>query len=289
MSRGEVSFHRLGYYLAHVVHSDSQRRIAQRHGVDDSTVLRGINAVEDARALPTWDAVIGALERWAEGVKPGELVVDFDTTARALGSTRTRVAAALTEAAATLALDGVVLRIGPHGPAGIVAGMLVVVPVARAIALAWLAWGALREVGRHGPAVDFGLTHAAMKLAGARPDRLAPALRRPISAVRRPSPNLGAASLMRSLGPELYDMALGWRVIWQMRDAGGSGPVRRAAERLHPTLYAALAEVIGDGGGLEAFEGRHNLPARSGKVVVRLALETVARAGDLTPPRHGRR
>ncbi|RWR09729.1 DUF6456 domain-containing protein [Paenirhodobacter populi] len=285
----------LNFYLRHVVYGEEQREIARRSGVAASNVCRHVQRVEGLReddASPEWREILDALE--AHLVAGFEAFpssgVTVDMLLAALGETPEGMRAAFSEASAPAARAGAVIvssagmpyaAVMHHGkPAG---------RVPRPAVLAAVAVGFVRPVGTKGRVRTFTVDRAAVRAGGAEPPSAlvdptggeAPGVRGrnvapeepPINRIHRKNPEL--------VGREDLRTAQEFGLLWGMREAEMSSFYDRLRKTLAPRLFRILELVCGERVGLEVAEAEMGLPARSGKVLLSVALETARHSGVL--------
>ncbi len=282
-----VSPNILAAYFLNILDGKSMREIGRLQDCQASTVLRRIRKCEDLREHPEWDALFTALEDHQED------------TGQSLSAhlTRETILAALKLNAADIAKEfppqlqllqqaDSLLLVGDMPSAAVTISGAVQGKMRRTVALAGLAFGWLAPVGAiTGKVRQFKPTPSAIECTGrdfvstssqrSKRSSSAQAWRSStLDILHRQNPGLITVEHMR-IAREFQMNYLGRQDV----TADVYSVVR---QRLAPRLLSALEEVCGKSTGLEALETMLKIPAKSGKAVVALALETLDHTGALT-------
>ena len=282
-----VSPNILAAYFLNILDGKSMREIGRLQDCQASTVLRRIRKCEDLREHPEWDALLSALEDHQEDT--GQSLSAHLTRETILAALKLKAADIAKEFPPQLQLlqqaDSLLLVGDMPGAAVTVAGE-VRGKMRRSVALAGLAFGWLVPVGAiSGKVRQFKPTPSAIECTG----------RDFVSTSPKRSKRSSSAQAWRSSSLDiLYRQNSGLITADHMRIARDfqmiylgrqdvTGDVYSVVrQRLAPRLLTALEEVCGKSTGFEALETMLKLPARSGKAVVALALETLDHTGALT-------
>lgn len=272
-------------YHRNTIEGVPMRKIAAERNQHASTVMRQIRTIETVRDLPEWEEILMLLGK-VTGSRKGAAVAIEDLE-KALGVTEQQAEAELAAQSRLVKSPDTSLQMAKSGPGGLFYKGEVRGIVHRPLALMWIALGWMdtdREVVE-GRARRYHLTPTAPELG----DTASP---RTPGLVQMTGAKIPFDTIIRRLPAELIPALKKWRLIWDLRNGAGRDEVDRAREVLHPMVFEALVEVGCEGGHVESFEKRHKVPARSGKLLVRLALEQLeskqADDKDSTEPKIGR-
>lgn len=272
-------------YLAHVVDGRTLRDLARADGGPASTQMRRLNRIEDLIEHPEWAAIVDALRvlRQSGGGEFDQArALDRARVAQAFGLSVAQVHRQFASAARVLRLNLSATLVCGDMPMAVV--MLDGAPAAkveRKVALAALAFGWIVPICKHeGRARIFAATNG---INDATPHESTPA---PQSTQPRPhklrtgreSP---IAQLMRRKGqghmtPEHARLACDFYEIWEMRDFGMQAAFAQIERALPQSVMAILIEACGKQTGFETIEKLFDMPARSAKAVIPLALDSFA-------------
>lgn len=275
----------LGVYLAHTCDGRSMREIAAQIRCEPSTVMRRVRRVEDLRDNPEWNEILDALEvaRLKADAPAGPVTGDDILTA--LDLTPADLGAYLGVALPALGCTGArIVTADAMDTAAVMGADRVLAKLPRAVALAALAFGWLRIEGNPGAKLRQLIpAQTLFDWLDPKPDDpapMAPAPRRTIFGRSLP------VDRAHNRNPDVVregERAAAYRFaeIYAMRDAGCAAEFAAIRTRLPHRMVRALELTCGEGGGFEAMERELSLPARSGKAVVSLALETLVHTGVL--------
>lgn len=299
-------------YLTHTIRGVSIRELARQQGCHASTIMRQVRRVEARRDDPL---IEDGLTRLGAAMEEDRALTPCDDV---LSAEAIRVLRRLCEAGSVLAIaegmqNGVVMRGVEEGDAGLRTAV-VPVDVAQAMALCdWLSCAAAGKISRYrvsaaGRAALGQLMAANENRARSRNEGFAEAqtpFARPggKAAVARPQP-IQAESPLIALsrrrdrdGNRFLDEAMvraGERLredyeLSQMNDTGNPAKDRLtdALEELGPGLADVALRCCCHLEGLESTEQRMGWSARSGKIVLRIALQRLGRFYELRAKQGG--
>lgn len=282
-----VSPNILAAYFLNILDGKSMREIGRLQDCQASTVLRRIRKCEDLREHPEWDALFTALEDHQEDTRQSlSAHQSRETILAALKLNADHLAKEFAPQLQLLQQADSLLLVGDMPSAAVTVSGAVQGKMRRSVALAGLAFGWLVPVGAiTGKVRQFKPTPGAIECTGR--DFTAtssPRSKRSSSAqawrssslevLHRQNPGLITADHMR--------IARHFQMFYLGRQDVMADVYSLVRQRLEPRLLTALEEVCGKSTGLEALETMLKLPARSGKAVVALALETLDHTGALT-------
>lgn len=283
----------LNYYLRHVIYGEEQREIARRAGVNSSSVCRHVQRIEalrEADATPEWGEVLDALEAWtlATYAEFPEAGITASCVLDAFGTGIDDLRRTFTDAASPASWRGAIVVSCPDMPMAAVLhlGKPTGYRFPRGQVLAAFALGLVRPNGGRKRLRTFELVRDARF--EVEPEGLAPMDCAPLAQEGRRAPPIDEFPVVKInrrnpelIGAEDLRTAREFALLWQMRGAEMSAVYDRLRKALAPRLLRILELVCGQCVGVELAEAEMGLPARSGKVLVSVALESVRAAGVL--------
>ena len=282
-----VSPNILAAYFLNILDGKSMREIGRLQNCQASTVLRRIRKCEDLREHPEWDALLSALEDHQEDTgRPLSAQLSRETILAALKLNAADLAKEFLPQLQLLQQADSLLLVGDMPSAAVTVAGAVRGKIGRAVALAGLAFGWLVPVGAiTGKVRQFKPTPSAIECTGR--DFVSTSSKRTkrsssaqawrsssLDILHRQNPGLITANHMR--------IARDFQMIYLGSQDVTADVYSVVRQRLAPRLLTALEEVCGKSTGLEALETMLKIPARSGKAVVALALETLDHTGALS-------
>lgn len=259
-------------YLNNVVHSQGFRAIARGNQGHASTVLRRARRCEDLRDHPEWDALFDAIESYWAATSPRPKTLTPDGVLVALGLKKSGLIGSLKVRRNALTLKGGAIATSDAFPVAVIVDrdQRLVSKLDRKNLLAALAFGWVKPINEGQKVRLFSITdqiplgkcqvHGEWKRYQVEPviDALARLHNSPID-----PPRLKAAR------------------DFQLLAAQGSESARYLAFKnaVPESLFRALECLVTDNMGITAFEAQEGYPARSGKVVLALALDSAIHAG----------
>lgn len=284
----------LNFYLRHVVYGEEQREIARQSGVFPSNVCRHVQRIEAVREdeeLPEWCAVLDALEAWliANHDAFPEGGVTEETVLAAFGVAPSDLEAAFWGASSPASWRGALIVSAPDMPMATVLhlGNPTGARVPRNLVLAAFALGVLRATGGKRlrafsvvrdvrPEIEAGADddRDARHGAGRDEERRARVIEEfPVVRINRKNPELIGTADLRT--------AQEFALLWQMRGAEMASVYDRLRAAITPRLLRILELTCGQRVGVEVAESEMGLPARSGKLLLSVALESARFSGVL--------
>ncbi|WP_122073059.1 DUF6456 domain-containing protein [Pseudophaeobacter sp. EL27] len=282
-----VSPNALAAYFLNILEGKSMREIGRLQDCQASTVLRRIRRCEDLREHPEWDALFTALENHQEDTRQSlSAHLSRETVLAALKLNAAHLAKEFSPQLQLLQQADSLLLIGDMPGGAVTVAGEVRGKMRRSVALAGLAFGWLVPVGViTGKVRQFKPTPSAIECTGrdftatcSHPTKRSSSAQAwrssSLEVLHRQNPGLITADHMR--------IARDFQMIYLGRQDVTGDVYSVVRQRLAPRLLTALEEVCGKSTGLEALETMLKIPARSGKAVVALALETLDHTGALT-------
>lgn len=264
---------KLEAYIRHVSNGVSMRALAREKQIRPSTVKRMIDTITDLRdAVPEWDEIITQLEdHFRAEDKPAH--VNQHVIARFFGSQLAAAEHRFSTFKAILSSRRMMLAMAKTGSAGILDGETVVAKVDRNMALIWIGcgWIGLKKLPEEGK-VRLYISHDVEPVTQIQ-------TRTPAAYANR-SP-AATTVLQRSLDDEDIRTLHQFRLVWATRDKLGKAIIDRAQHELHPVLFSALMEFSDNTGSFQRLEEVQDLPARSGKVILTIALQHIAKYEEM--------
>lgn len=272
-------------YLANTVGGEAYRALARRDGRPPSTHMRWCQAIEEARGDPGWDEALKLCEaQWRHGTQPDEVTDDWLCRV-VCGMQMAELEPVAVEVRSAMRGRDLVLAMATDAAHNATNAMcfrdnVIVVKLPRRQLLAMLVLGWVEPVGSN---------------AGQRACRYRPTADCPsgTSRVTRLA-SAGSYKTFNCAGPrcvtQLWDMTQGRRrstvglerhdvdAALRLREAMGTNDAERIAQvraSVGEELYALLNDYLLLDLGLEALEGRYGWPARSAKLMLRVALRLV--------------
>lgn len=291
-----VAHNGLNYYLRHVVYGEEQREIARRVGVNVSNVCRHVQRIEGLREdpeFPEWGEVLDALEAWliANHDTFPEAGMSHSAVISAFGTSLDELERTFTGSASPASWRGAIVVSASDAPFATVLhlGKPTGFRFARGQVLAAFALGILLPNGGHKLLRTFKVARDArfevatagdidepgerVRAAGHEARRARTVDEFPVVKINRRNPELIGAADLRT--------AQEFALLWQMRGAEMAVIYDRLRDVLAPRLLRVLELVCGQRVGVELAEAEMGLPARSGKLLVSVALESARATGVL--------
>lgn len=282
-----VSPNVLAAYFLNILDGKSMREIGKLQDCQASTVLRRIRKCEDLREHQEWDALFTALEDHQENTRQSvSAQLSRETVLAALKLDAANLAKEFAPQILLLQQADSLLLVGEMPSAAVMVAGEVRGKMRRSVALAGLAFGWLVPVGAiSGKVRQFKPTPSAIECTG----------RDFVSTSPRRSKRSSSAQAWRSSPLEMLHrlnhglitadhlrIARDFQMIYLGRQDVTADVYSVVRQSLAPRLLNALEEVCGKSTGFEAMEEALKIPARSGKAVVALALETLDHTGALS-------
>ncbi|MEL7167622.1 MAG: DUF6456 domain-containing protein [Pseudomonadota bacterium] len=269
-------------YLQNVVDGRTMESTAQEFGCPRSTILRRIRRVEDKRDHPEWDAIIGALEEHRRSLRaPPQGLPGTKILQDALGVSMSVAQAEFEAHLPVLCQNEASLLIGDMPFAAVTDGAEPRGKLARNVMLFALAFGWVEPFGdQTGKVRQFRATKKALGVerqtapfrSGFGDGAFLNGLASIENDIRRKKPTLTGEHLKA---------AQDFQSIFFTRETLTADTYRSLQAAVIPRLFDVLVEVCGLGTRFEELERKMGFPARSAKVIVALALESMNRAlGD---------
>lgn len=295
-----VSPNILAAYFLNILDGKSMREIGRLQDCQASTVLRRIRKCEDLREHPEWNTLFTALEDHQEDTgRSISAHLSRETILAALKLNAADIAKEFPPQLQLLQQAESLLLVGGMPSAAVTVSGAVRGKMRRSVALTGLAFGWLVPVGAiTGKVRQFKPTPSAIECTGR--DFVSTSAQRSkrssstqawrsssLEVLHRQNPGLVTANHMR--------IARDSKMIYLGQHDVTRDVYSVVRQRLAPRLLTALEEVCGKSTGLETLETLLKIPARYGKAVVALALETLdhtaAQSGKpaprlATPGRH---
>lgn len=289
-----VSPFALQAYFENVLFGKSMRDIGKLQGRNASTVLKRIRLVENARDIPEFDDLIGRIEAFIMGQSiPPRHPVSREFLLEVLGLDARALSVVMAKAIPALSRSDAVVLSGDAPRAAIYANGSSGESLSRKDFLAAVAFGWLEITGPTDRRVRrFKLTmraeEATISLDSVKGILSGEVLKeKPAARQMRWAQFCPLASCMqRSKQTLITDKHLKikerFQSIYMIRNAVDPGAYEAIRAALPPRLMIILEEVCGKGTGFEEVEKGMEIPARSAKVLVAAALESLDHGGLLS-------
>ena len=282
-----VSPNILAAYFLNILDGKSMREIGRLQDCQASTVLRRIRKCEDLREHPEWDALFTALENHQEDTRQSlSAHLSRETVLAALKLNADHLAKEFAPQLQLLQRADSLLLVGDMPGGAVTVAGEVQGKMRRSVALAGLAFGWLVPVGAiSGKVRQFKPTPSAIECTGR--DFVSTCSKRSKRSSSAQAWRSSSLDILHRQNPGLITVdhmriARDFQMIYLGRQDVTADVYSVVRQHLAPRLLSALEEVCGKSTGLEALEIMLKIPARSGKAVVALALETLDHTGALS-------
>ncbi len=280
-------------YFENVLFGKTMRAIAKIQSCNASTVLNRIRKVEDARDVPELDDLIARIEAYISGQPiPPRGPMLRETVLAALGVNPRELAQSITKVIPVLSRSDAVVLSGDAPRAAIFSQDIARESLLREVFLAAVAFGWLVVTGptdrrvrrfkltlRAEEATVFLNSNAGELVKEAPKEKPARRMRMhcvgPLEACVRRT----AQSLITEQHIQIKER---FQALYLGRNSVDPGAYEAIRKALPPRMMNVLEEVCGKSTGFEAVEKGMEIPARSAKVLVAAALETLEHAGLLS-------
>lgn len=272
-------------YIVHTVRGVAMRELARAQDLEPSTIMRRIRRVEDLREWPEWDIL---LDRLAE--LPDLQVVDDAAVLRATGQDLETVTEHLLAASTALAQEGATIAVADAPTSCVFFEGEVVSRVPREVVVTWLGLGWIKT-HEMGPRVNRYVVTDRRAIGVVEKPRSEPrpSPRAPYSRLTDPgNDNIQKLMSMRpgskgsrfGYSQDHVNLAMDVRTQMVLAEAKGVGSgelkrVVRMRETLGEDMFEVLYAFLHAGHGFERIEKDRGYPARSCKILLRVALDQV--------------